>query len=151
MEINVELYATKEEFFDFLTRSILQDIQQSTKKELVKEQIVNNYSYRKKLKNKLGREGDVNVKILEFKPDENYRAMFKSNNGENIISYHVTPIDEQKINVNYKEEYVEADKIKGLNYKLINIFYKKRSEKNARKMIKKIEYFIEKNRKPDIE
>lgn len=147
MEINVELYASKEEFFNFLTLSILQDIKQSTNKDLAKEEIINSYSYQKKLRNKVGREGDVNVKIMAFEPNEKYIARFKGNQGENIISYIVTDINDAKINVNYKEQYIEADKIKGLNYKIVNFFYNKKAEKKARKMIKQIEYYIEKNRK----
>lgn len=149
MQINVELYATKEEFFNFLTLSILQDIKQSTNKDLTKKDIVKDYSYRKKLKNKLGREGDVKVTIEEFRENEKYTARFKSNQGENMISYDLSNIDDKKINVNYVEEYVGADKLKGLNYKVINFFYQKKAEKKARNMIKQIEYYIEKNRKPD--
>jgi len=142
MEVNLDLDVNKEDFFEFIYQSIIKDIEASTGSKLSKEDIIQGYKYDKKLKNKLGRTGDVGVTILEFDPYKKYVAEFKSNQGKNIISYNITSLNNGKINVTYSEDYIAPDKLKDWNFKLMNFFYKKKSVVRAESILKNIERYI---------
>ncbi|MBS4535457.1 DUF3284 domain-containing protein [Clostridium sp. D2Q-14] len=149
MQVSLDLDVTKEEFFEFINDSLLQDIKTSTNREVSKEDIKKGYTYEKELKNKLGRAGDVEVNILEFEPCKEYIAEFKSNQGTNRISYNIKNLNDEKINVTYSESYIASDKLKDWNFKLMNLFYKKKSISRAESILKNIERYI-KNKKGDM-
>lgn len=146
MQVSLDLDVSKEEFFEFLYSSVINDIKESTGKTLSKEDIVKGYQYDKNLKNKMGREGEVKVTILEFEPYKKYIAEFESNQGKNIISYDVKSLNDGKVNVIYSEEYIAPDKLKAWNFKLVNLLYKKKSIKRAETILKNIERYIKNNR-----
>ena len=146
MQTNLNLDVSKEEFFNFLSTSIIQDIETSTGIKIEKEDIVPNYTYDKTIKNKMGRAGDVKVTIVDYKPFEKYTAKFTSYQGENSISYYIEELKEDRINATYTEEYIAADKIKALNFKMINSLYKKRAISKSETILKNIENYIQNNR-----
>ena len=63
MEIREKLRVTAEEFFSQMMVSVLYDIKSATGRDVKREQIHKGYHYTKKMKNKVGREGDVRIKI----------------------------------------------------------------------------------------
>nr|WP_300002023.1 DUF3284 domain-containing protein [Tissierella sp.] len=147
MQTDLKLDVSKEEFFDFLSASIIGDIKQSTGEELLKEDIAENYTYEKNIKNKMGRAGDVKVTIVDFKPFEKYRAKFTSFQGDNIIAYEIEELKDDQIHVTYSEDYIAADKMKALNFKLVNSLYKKRALSKSETILKNIESYIVNNRR----
>lgn len=146
MQVSLNLDVTKKEFFGFLSDSIIQDINENTGKKLLREEIFENYNYHKNMKNKMGRQGEVKVTIVEFKPCQIYTAKFQSNQGENIISYNIKELANKKINVTYIEDYIAPDKLKALNFKLVNLLYKKRAQLKSETILKNIENYIHNNR-----
>ena len=146
MEVNLLLNVTSEEFFDFLYESIINDIKESTNKTVTRKDIKGGYRYKKEMKNKMGRQGTATILIREFVPNKTYVAVFESNQGENIISYNVEELEENKIGVTYNEEYIASDKLKSWNFSLVNFFYKRKANKNAKNTLRRIESYIKANR-----
>ena len=147
MEVNLILSVTKEEFFDFLTLSILNDIKESTGKSLKEQDIIKGLNFKKSLNSKLGREGKVKVIIKEFVYGERYQVSFKSNQGENTLTYSVQEIENDSIRVEYSEGFIGADKIKGLNFSIVSFFYNWKAKKDATQILRNIERYIIQNRK----
>lgn len=146
MEIDLELEISKEEFFEFLYDSIIHDVEESTGKIISHEEVVEGFEYDKKLKTQVGRLGEASIILSEFKPYSKYVAEFRSNQGTNITSYEITSIEDQKISVKYIEEYIAADRMKSINFKLLNFFYKKKNIKTAENRLKNIEVYVKNKR-----
>lgn len=143
MQINEMLYVDAETFFDQLAREVLYDINVATNRTLREKQIKKGFSYTKKMKNKLGRQGEVKVIITDFERPRIYGAKFISATGTNFMSYEIEQLeDPNAIGVTYTEEFDGANKTKALNFKTTMLIYKKKSEKNARKRLRKMETFL---------
>lgn len=142
MRTTSTLKVSKEEFFDFLYLSIINDIKQSTQRNISKNEITEGFEYKKKLANKMGRKGEVKVTLAKLRPSTSYVAEFKSAQGVNVISYEIESINEEEIHVTYSEEFIAADKLKDWNFKLINFFYKKKSKKKIDTLLNNIETYI---------
>lgn len=143
MQVNEMLYVDAETFFDQLAREVIYDINVSTNKNLREKQIKKGYSYTKKMKNKIGRQGEVKVTITEFERPRIYSAKFDSATGTNFMSFEIEQLeDPNTIGVTYTEEFNGANKSKALNFKTTMMIYKKKSEKNARKRLRKMEKYL---------
>ncbi|GEK92001.1 DUF3284 domain-containing protein [Alkalibacterium kapii] len=146
MKTTSTLDVSQEAFFDFLYLSIINDIKQSTQKNVSKDDITEGFEYKKTLANKMGRKGQVKVTLAELQPPTKYVAEFKSNQGINVISYEIESVNESQIKVTYTEEFIAADKLKDWNFKLLNFFYKKKSKKTIDATLKNIETYIKTKR-----
>lgn len=147
IEITEKLKVTAQEFFSQVIVSVLYDIKSATGKELSEAQLRKGYTYTKKMKNKVGRRGDVTVKITELQAPLRYSAEFKSYAGINKISYQMEEQEDGHIQVRYTEGYDGETKSQNLNYKLISVFYKRRAKKRTRQMLHAMEAYICQNRK----
>lgn len=141
MEISEKLYIKAEEFFDQIAESIAYDISNATGKKVRGKNITKGTSYTKKLKNKMGRKGEVKVTISEFERPRIYAARFESINGVNTLSYEIEDLGDS-IGVTYKEGFEGATKTKSLNNKFMTFFYKRGSAKKARKLMRAMEQYI---------
>lgn len=146
MDVLLNLDVSSEEFFNFLTLSVVKDVKESTNKNISQKDIVKGFHYTKQLANKLKREGSAKVIIRRFVANEIYEAGFETNQGLNTITYEVETLDDNTIDVKYTEDYIASDKIKGWNYNLVNMFYEKRAKKKAIALIRNIEAYILQNR-----
>lgn len=146
MEIDLELAISKEEFFEFLYDSIIHDVEESTGNLVSQEDIVEGFEYDKQLKTKIGRLGEASVILSTFRPYTKYVAEFISTQGKNITSYDITSLDDEKIRVTYKEDYIAADRLKSWNFKLLSFFYKNKNIKSAESRLKNIEGYIKNKR-----
>ncbi|MDN6195546.1 MAG: DUF3284 domain-containing protein [Atopostipes suicloacalis] len=147
MEIEQELTVSSEEFFDFLYRSIKMDIKESTGKNLEVEEITEGMTYSKKIDTKIGRKGGATVTLSTIQPYEKYQASFASSQGENITSYEIEELADNEIIVIYREDFIGSSWLKNMNFKLMNLFYKKSAQKQARDRLKQIEKYIKNQRK----
>lgn len=136
-----------EEFFSQLMVSVLYDIKRATGKEVAETKVHQGYKYKKQMKNKLGKQGDVEVEITEWKRPFVYSAKFKSVTGTNRIRYEIESLGEEEIRVNYSEGYDGDTKSQDLNYKIIGAFYKRKAKKRTRQMLHAMENYICQNRK----
>lgn len=141
MEINEKLYVDADEFFNKMAESIAYDISESTGKKVRTKQITKGYSYTKKLKNKMGRKGEVKVTITDFESPRIYAAKFDSINGINYLSYEIEKFDDA-IGVTYREDFEGASISKKLNYKIMTFFYNRGSKKKARRLLRAMEQYI---------
>ena len=105
MEIREKLRVTAEEFFSQMMVSVLYDIKSATGRDVKREQIHKGYHYTKKMKNKVGREGDVRITVTEYDPPYRYSASFDSASGTNRIEYRLEEAPESGIEVFYLEDY----------------------------------------------
>lgn len=147
MEINQELAVSAKEFFDFLRQSIVLDLKKTSGKEIKKDDIYEGMTYHKELATKIGRTGEAKVTISRFRDLDEYIAEFDSNQGKNITAYKIEDLGADKIHVNYREDFIAADRLKGLNFKLMNLFYKKRACKQASDRLTQIENYLISQRK----
>ena len=83
--------------------------------------------------------------ICDFKVPNSYSAKFKSVNGINKISYKIHKVNENEIDVTYKEEFEGNSKSVDMNFKFVGFFYKRSAKKRARKMLKSLESFLMQN------
>lgn len=146
IEIKERLNVSAEDFFSKIEESVIYDIEQSTGKKMVASDIRNGFKYTKNLKNKLGGRGEVDVVITQFVSPKMYSADFKYASGINTICYIIDKIDDENIDVVYKEEFVGKTNTANLNFKIMNFFYKRRSRKKASKRIRSIELYIKSNK-----
>lgn len=128
-----------EKFFEQIEKSISYDIEKSTGKKIIPYR---GFKYKKIMQNKLGRKGDVEILIKDFKSPTIYIAEFKSINGINEISYDVKELGEDCIEVTYTESFNGNTKMLNVNFNFMNFFYKRRAKKRARKMLKSMESYI---------
>lgn len=141
MEINEKLYVKAEDFFEQLADSIAYDITNSTGKKVRPKAITKGYSYTKKMKNKMGKNGEVKVTITDFEAPKIYAAKFESVQGINYLSYAIESFPDS-IGVTYSEGFEGKTTSKSLNYKLMSFFYNRKSKKKASKLLRAMEHYI---------
>lgn len=146
MEIREKLRVTAEEFFSQMMVSVLYDIKSATGRDVKREQIHKGYHYTKKMKNKVGREGDVRITVTEYDPPYRYSASFDSASGINRIEYRLEEAPESGIEVFYLEDYEGDTKSQDLNYRIIGALYRRNAKKRTKKMFHAMEDYIIKNR-----
>ena len=142
IEVKERLYVQPEDFFQKIEESIVYDIEQSVGKKI---KPYKGYKYKKKMKSKVGKKGNVEILITEFKYPSNYSAEFKSLTGVNKISYAIDKIEDYCIEVTYNESFEGKSKSYNLNFKLMNFFYKRKAKKRAHRMLKAIESYLQSN------
>lgn len=145
VEVNEKLYVSAEAFFTQLAESIAYDVYEATGKKIRPKQLHKGYSYHKKLKNKVGRKGDVKVVITEFSIPTAYCAEFHSYGGVNKLGYHIEKIDTDYIGVTYTEDFIGNTKMANMNFRIMNAIYKKRAKKKAIRMLRAMETYIKEN------
>lgn len=145
VEVNEKLYVSAEAFFTQLAESIAYDVCEATGKKIRPKQLHKGYSYHKKLKNKVGRKGDVKVVITEFSIPTAYCAEFHSYGGVNKLGYHIEKIDTDYIGVTYTEDFIGNTKMSNMNFRIMNAIYKKRAKKKAIRMLRAMETYIKEN------
>ncbi len=149
MEIKLNMDVSAKEFFDVLYDSIIYDIKASTNKKVSKSKIKKGYTYSKKLKTRLGKEGTVKVEIKEFDLNHRYTVSFNSTQGENIVSYEVEQLDDDSLNVKYTEDFVVDSKMKSLNFSMMSFLFKRGNRKKGLRNLVELEKFIIQNRGVD--
>lgn len=142
VEVKERLHVDINEFFKQLEISIAYDIEKATGKKV---KPYKGYKYKKVMKNKVGRKGDVEVIITELNAPKCYSASFKSINGINKISYIIEEVGEYCIDVTYREEFEGSSKTINTNFKLMQFFYKRRAKKRASRILRAIENYIKQN------
>lgn len=145
IEVRERLRVSANKFFNQIIESVCYDIEKSTGKKLGASNLKSGYKYKKTMKNKLGRKGSVEVVICDFKIPISYSAKFKSVNGINKISYKIDKINDDEIDVIYKEEFEGNSKSVDVNFKFVGFFYKRSAKKRARKMLKSLESYLLQN------
>lgn len=142
MEVSVDLNVSKEDFFDFLYESVINDIKESTGKIISRDKVAKGYTYEKNVKNNKGKLINIKITIMDFTPCESYIARVRTEQGENRMSYLIDELGEEKINVTYKEEYLAPSIFKEMKFKVLNFFHKKTLKEEAESNLIDIETYI---------
>ncbi|MBS5885648.1 MAG: DUF3284 domain-containing protein [Clostridium sp.] len=129
LKTNEILHVDSESFFNNLVDNIAYDVFNATGENIPLSSIKKGFNYKKNLNNKLGRKGTVNVEIIEFNKPISYSAKFQSSSGVNTLSYYIEALDKNSINVTYIEDFKGSKGSMDLNYKLLNIFFKRNAKK----------------------
>lgn len=143
MEIVRQMKGNVQRFFDKVEESIVNDVKEATGNSIDVSEIKSGFTYSKRLRSQLGKEGSIKVVIDEYVRPLKYRASFISAQGENILSYETKEIDENHFEIKYVEEFKGASPSKRLNYKLIYFLYKRSSIKKANMLLNNIESMIQ--------
>lgn len=143
VEVQEKLYVSAEDFFNCVAESVAYDIADITGKKTRIKQIHKGFTYTKVMKNKVKRKGDVKVTITEWEPPYVYEAEFESLGGINYLSYRIEELSDGYIGVTYKEDFKGASGSKDLNFKLVNIFYKRKAKKRAITLLRAIEKYAQ--------
>lgn len=146
MEVNQKLKVGATEFFDALAASIAYDVSQAVGKKVSPSQLYPGYRYKKKMKNKVRQEGDVDVVIKQFQSPTAYEARFQSAQGTNFITYRIEDNKDGSITVHYAEGFEGGSASKSLNYKLISWIYLRGAKKRITRMLTAMETYIKEQR-----
>ena len=138
-----KMKASPEEFYDLMLNSAVYDVEQATGKKVSVEEIKTGYTYRKNLTNKLGKEGSAIGTFTKIEKPYIYEMDFKTARGHNKISYHIAKVDNQSIEVTYEEIYEPVDKRHDMNSKIMMFFYKKSTEKQAKRRLDMMEQHLQ--------
>lgn len=142
MEVRKELKVSAEEFFQVLATSVAYDVSQATGKTVSESQLYSGYRYEKKMKNKVRREGDVDVVITQFVSPVCYEARFTSSQGTNVISYQMETTEQGNTMVHYQEGFEGSTASKSLNYRLVSWMYERNARKRISNMLEAMEHHI---------
>lgn len=143
VKVQEKLYVDAQDFFSSVAESVAYDISDVTGKKTRVKQIHKNLTYTKVMKNKLRRKGDVKVTITKWDPPYTYEASFTSLQGVNTISYQVEELSDGYIGVTYQEDFHGTSSSKDLNFKLVNLFYKRKATKRAKTLLRAIEKYAQ--------
>lgn len=143
VEVQEKLYVSAEDFFNCVAESVAYDISDITGKKTRVKQIHKGFTYNKTMKNKVKQKGDVKVTITEWNPPYEYSAIFASSGGENTLSYQIEDLSDGYIGVTYRENFIGASKNKDMNFKIVNVFYKKKAKRRAVKLLRAIENYVQ--------
>lgn len=144
MEVVRQIEGDINDFFDKVEESLLIDIKTSTGNCININEIVSGFTYFKELTSQLGRCGKVKVIINEYTRPIKYSVSFISVQGENTLSYEAKPIDKNKFQLIYSENFKGSSKVNSWNYKLMSKLYKRSSIKKANLVLNNIELMIQK-------
>lgn len=144
MEISRVISGTSQAFFQVLMEGLLYDVNRSTNTIHQKAHVKEGFHYQKKLKNKLGHNGNVMVEVTKLQEPYVYEATFSSTQGINTLSYYAEKIDDQHIIVQYAEDFVSASSMKRMNYKLMSKLYKRSSLRKASLILDQLEDLMKK-------
>lgn len=146
MKLTRVMQVSKSELHDFLLKSLMYDIEQSTKKKVAVDKLRVGYNYNKELSTKMGKPSKVKVTI-EALDDSNYKASFKSAQGVNTLSYQYREGKdaEHEVEVTYEEEYITESAANTLNFRLMSFLFNRSNKKRMVMTLRQIEESIKRN------
>jgi hypothetical protein len=141
MELKVTLQVTAKEVFEELLHSIIFDIENSTKKTIVIDELHKNFTYNKTLINRLGNKVQAKVYITELIFEKKYSAAFETSKGTNTVEYILKNID-CGVEITYRENFTSSFSLQNWNYLFAAFVYKKRTKKKIIKNFNLLEKHI---------
>ncbi|MFI3116215.1 MAG: DUF3284 domain-containing protein [Clostridia bacterium] len=144
IQVVKELNVNIDDFYDFIEKSVKEDIKNATNEEVL--ELTEGFSYEKKLQNSLKQSGSVLALIEKYERKVCYKSKITSNQGYNYVSFETEEIDDENIKLTYTEHFDSDKSTNNLNYKFMLFFYKKSL---ARRMTLTIENMETKIKKGD--
>ncbi len=122
--------------------SLLADVRQSTSKKVSLKDLQPGFQYDKVMANKLGNSGHALATVVNLEKPRIYEMSFLSKQGETILKYLLNPVDEENFDITYSEEFLGTGFFNKINYKLMNVFYKKKNIKKAHMVLDHLEKLL---------
>lgn len=148
MELSKTLDITPEEFFDQIEKSVLNDIERATGKQLSRAKL-NGFKYKKRSRGggKRGSGTPMDVKIKRYRYPEVYEVRFVYATGTNTICYRAFPEGDGSMRLEYSEDFVNPRQSSGLLAALQLKRYERQSRRRAEQTISGIEKLAHQERK----
>lgn len=142
MEIIRELVGDKNKAFKLIMEGLMSDIEYETGKRPNMEDLTEGFTYIKKLKNKFGNEGNVDVTITKFDIPNYYEAHFQSKQGLNVLSYELKDKDDEAFDLIYQESFDSGKTSHNLNFKVMDFLFKRSSKKRVKIMLDQLQELL---------
>ena len=142
MEIIREFVGDKEKAFQLIMDALISDIEAETGEAVNQTEIGEGFTYIKKLTNRFGNEGNVEVLINKLDAPNYYEAQFLSQQGLNTLSYELNDKDEEAFDLIYKEEFEGEKASYNLNFKLMSFLFKRSSKKRVKIMLDQLQVLL---------
>lgn len=142
MEIIREFVGDKQKAFDIIMEALLSDIETETGESVNAEEITEGFRYIKKLTNRFGNEGNIEVTINSLDVPNYYEAHFQSQQGLNELSYELIDKGEDIFELIYKESFEGEKSSYNLNFKLMSFLFKRSSKKRVKLMLDKLQVLL---------
>lgn len=140
MKYETVLEVTREELYDVILTSLLEDVRQVVP-TIQEDDLYDGYQYEKVLNGMMKQQALVKVTIEKLHKNEEYAVSFESLKG--LTRFRYTLEDDSKgVKVNYEEDFTSTAKMIQLNYNLVSKFYKKKSRKKLEAMFTQMEKYI---------
>lgn len=144
MKYETVLEVTKEELYDVIITSLLEDARLSVP-TIQQEDLQVGFQYEKVLNGMMKQQALVKVTVKELHKNHLYAVDFESLKGMTSIRY-LLEDDSKGVKVIYEEDFISESKMTQLNYKLVSKFYKKKSYKKLEMMFHQMEKYIQDRR-----
>ncbi len=141
MELKVNLKVSANEVFEQLLNLICEDIKDSTGKSITVDKLQKDFTYKKSLRNQLGNEVKVQVKINELIPPARYSVSIEAPKGTNTMEYVLCDTTEG-VEITYVEKFKSTSMLQNWNYFLASLVYSRRSKQKVRKQFDYLEQLI---------
>ncbi len=145
MIVKMNMQVSSQDFYDYLIHSILLDVLKNEEKILEEQDIVEGFSYLKKIRN----HDPVKVEVIDIQKPILYTSCITYGTSENHIAYQIRKLDDKRIEVEYKEEYKSSKKLEQWNFYLLNFLFSKRNKKKMTKMLRAMENYIQMKEEQD--
>lgn len=142
MKVNVEMNLSAQEFFDYLTQSLMIDIFKDSDKFKNENEIKKGLQYKKKFKQASNKELEGNVEIVEFIKPKICISKIQLNSNMSYIGYEIEKIDDDHINVTYTETFDSSKKLHVWNYKIMCFILSYFNAKKMKRILRAMEYHI---------
>ncbi len=144
------LEVSASEFYQQLLQSAKYDIEQVTNKKITLLDVEKGFSYKKKLRNKIGKEDLAVIRSVSLVKDVCYEIEVKGTQGTNHMRYSIERLGENRIKVAYEEEFLSQSKLKSANHKIMTLFYNYSAKQRMGKLFNQIESYIISNREGNL-
>jgi len=134
---------TATRFYELLLTSVKHDIEQKTGEPIELSDIQSGYVYEKLLTNKMGSQGAAKTTLTHIEPPHLYEAAFDTARGTNTVTYQITELAAQLIEVTYREKYEPINRVAGLNHRIMSFFYNRSNRKRMLQLLQQMKAHLQ--------
>ncbi len=117
MKVCKNIEFSTEKIFQVLLNSLYDDIK-SVNNDIIFDNVVEGFSYKKQLKPQVGKEVEVVVNVVKLVKPTDYKVEFVSSRGTNSISYKLEKIQDELTSVELFEDFEPVSTSDKINYKV---------------------------------
>ncbi len=142
MKVCKNIEFSTEKIFQVLLNSLYDDIK-SVNNDIIFDNVVEGFSYKKQLKPQVGKEVEVVVNVVKLVKPTDYKVEFVSSRGTNSISYKLEKIQDELTSVELFEDFEPVSTSDKINYKVMSFILSKKLKKRGLSQIAQIEQILQ--------